>query len=221
MKFRKNLTTLKEIMKFNCNLKPTVISLFTLAFLQVQNPAIALVNPEKLADYSINSGWKTAQNLSKKQPIQIVQLPNCTKYVAPQEDTEICLPGKETENNNNILMTTNTRTQTVYMFSRKDLPSETLVLSSEDIRQVLQVTLRATLAAEGKVVKSTNMVIEGYPGIELLIQHSDGTQGQYQGYVVRRRLYLLGARATDELTTEAANFFDSFRVYPTRIVNSN
>lgn len=44
---------------------------------------------------------------------------------------------------------------------------------------------------------------------------------QYQGYVVRRRLYLIGARAKDELTTEAANFFDSFRIYPSRIINDN
>jgi hypothetical protein len=79
--------------------------------------------------------------------------------------------------------------------------------------------MRNNLDTKGKIIKSTNMVVEGYPGIELLIQHSDGSQGQYQGYVVRRRLYLLGARATDELTTEAANFFDSFRVYPTRIVS--
>jgi hypothetical protein len=63
------------------------------------------------------------------------------------------------------------------------------------------------------------MVIEGYPGIELLVQHSDGSLGQYQGYVVKRRLYLIGARAKDELTTEATNFFDSFRVYPSKIIN--
>jgi hypothetical protein len=65
------------------------------------------------------------------------------------------------------------------------------------------------------------MVIEGYLGIELLIHHSDGSQGEYQGYVVRRRLYLLGARIFDELTTEVANFLASFRVYPSSIVKVN
>ncbi|MEY2914414.1 MAG: hypothetical protein RLZZ184_3723, partial [Cyanobacteriota bacterium] len=74
---------------------------------------------------------------------------------------------------------------------------------------------------KGKVIKSTDMVIQGYPGIELLVQHSDGSQGQYQAYIVRRRLYLIGARTKDELTTEASNFFDSFRIYPSRIVNDN
>jgi hypothetical protein len=94
-----------------------------------------------------------------------------------------------------------------------------LSLNNQEIREILQIALRATFSEKDKVVKSTNMVFKGYPGIELVVQHSDGTQGQYQGYVVRRRFYILGARTSNELTTEAANFFDSFRVYPTRIVS--
>ena len=110
-------------------------------------------------------------------------------------------------------------TPIVYMIVHKDVPLDIDSLSSEDIREVLQTALRQNIDMKGKVVKSTNMVIEGYPGIELLIQHSDGSQGQYQGYVVRRRIYLIVARTSDELTTEAANFFNSFRVYPSRIFN--
>jgi hypothetical protein len=65
------------------------------------------------------------------------------------------------------------------------------------------------------------MVIEGYLGTELLIHHFGGSQGQYQGYVVRRRVYLLGARIFDELTTEVANVSDSFRMYISCIINVN
>ena len=202
-------------MKLNYNLKPTVISLFTLAFLQVQNPVIALENQEKYGNYETKLGLNITQELQRKQPIQIAG----DIYWGPQEDFEIWMPGEVVENHNDQLMTMNTTTKTVYMIFHKDIPLDIYFLNSEDIREVLQTVLRQNVDMEGKVIKSTNMVIEGYPGIELLIQHSDGSQGQYQGYVVRRRLYLLGARTTDELTTEATNFFDSFRVYPTRIVS--
>jgi hypothetical protein len=202
-------------MKFNSRLNPIVISLFTLAFLQVQNPAIALVHQGTLRNFPSNLGLDTSQKISKKQPIQIAN----DVYWGPQRDFEITMPGEVIENTKNSLLTANTTTKAIYMILHEDLPSGAYYWTSEETRQVLQTAMRNNLDTKGKIIKSTNMVVEGYPGIELLIQHSDGTQGQYQGYVVKRRLYLLGARATDELTTEAANFFDSFRVYPTRIVS--
>ncbi len=203
-------------MKFNISFISSAISLFTLAFLQVQHPAIALVNSEKYGNFSSNLGWDTTQKISKKQPIQIAS----DVYWGPQRDFKITMPGYELENTAGKLMSMNTTTKTIYMIFYENLPSGAYYWTSKETRQVLQTAMRNNLDTKGKVIKSTNMVVDGYPGIELLIQHSDGSQGQYQGYVVRRRLYLLGARTTDELTTEAANFFDSFRVYPTRIVNS-
>ncbi|MBJ7295667.1 MAG: hypothetical protein JHC73_04950 [Dolichospermum sp.] len=202
-------------MKFNCKLKPTVISLFTLAFLQVQNPAIALVNQITLENFPSNLRLNTTQKITNKQPIQIAR---DDEYWGPQRDFKIWMPGEVVENHNDQLMTMNTTTKTVYMIFHKDIPLDIYSLGSQDIREVLQTALRQNIDMKGKVVKSTNMVIKGYPGIELVIQHSDGTQGQYQAYVVRRRMYMLGARTTDELTTEATNFFDSFNIYPTRIV---
>jgi hypothetical protein len=70
------------------------------------------------------------------------------------------------------------------MIFHGDLPTDTDYLDSEQIREVLQIAMRKNLDIKGKVIKSTDMVIQGYPGIELLVQHSDGSQGQYQGYVV-------------------------------------
>ncbi len=200
-------------MKFNSSLQLISISLLTLACLPTQKPAMALINQETSP---ANSALMSRKQFTTKQPIQIAI---DDKYWGPQRDFEITMPGEELENNDGKLMTMNVRTQTVYMIFYRDIPLDIYSLNSEDIREVLQTALRETIDTKGKVIKSTNMVIQGYPGIELLIQHSDGTQGQYQGYVVRRRLYLLGARSSDELTTEAANFFDSFRVYPTRIVS--
>ena len=203
-------------MKFNSSLKLTLISLFTLGSLPIQNPAIALVNPGKLGNSSINLGLNITKQFTKKQPIQIA---TDDEYWGPQGDFKILMSGEVAENTKNSLLTVNTLTQTVYMIFHGDIPTDTDYLDSEQIREVLQTSLRKNLDIKGKVIKSTDMVIQGYPGIELLVEHSDGTKGQYQAYIVRRRLYLIGARAKDELTTEAANFFESFRVYPSKIVN--
>ncbi|MFM6765544.1 MAG: hypothetical protein ACKPJ9_17720, partial [Dolichospermum sp.] len=197
-----------------CSLKLTLISLFTLGFLPIQNSAIALVNQEISANYQQNLPLVTNKNLTTKKTIQIAEN---DEYWGPQRDFKIWMPGEVAENTKNSLLTVNTLTETVYMIFHGDLPTDTDYLDSEQIREVLQIAMRKNLDIKGKVIKSTDMVIQDYPGIELLVQHSDGSQGQYQGYVVRRRLYLIGARTKGELTTEASNFFDSFRVYPSRI----
>jgi hypothetical protein len=164
-------------MNFDCRLT-SIITLFTLAFLQTQNPVMALVNKEILQNFQNTSELFTNQQLKTKQPIQIVAN---DQYWGSQRDFEIWMPGDEIENTKGQLITTNTDTQTVYMIFHQDLPPDTYYLNAEDIRQILQTAMRRNLDTKGKVVKSTNMVIEGYPGIELLIQHSDGSQGQYQG----------------------------------------
>ncbi|MFM6753586.1 MAG: hypothetical protein ACKPJ4_04760 [Dolichospermum sp.] len=201
-----------------CSLKLTLISLFTLGFLPIQNSAIALVNQEISANYQQNLPLVTNKNLTTKKTIQIAEN---DEYWGLQRDFKIWMPGEVAENTKNSLLTVNTLTETVYMIFHGDLPTDTDYLDSEQIREVLQIAMRKNLDIKGKVIKSTDMVIQDYPGIELLVQHSDGSQGQYQGYVVRRRLYLIGARTKGELTTEASNFFDSFRVYPSRIINDN
>lgn len=60
----------------------------------------------------------------------------------------------------------------------------------------------------GKVIRTTNLVINGYPGLELLIDHSDESLGQYRAFVVNQRLYFMGAMTSDELTTESVNSFN-------------
>ena len=141
------------------------------------------------------------------------------EYSGPQGDFQITMPGDVLSHNNEMLVTENKATETVYTIFHEGLPTDSDYSDSEEIRKLLQTFLREKLVVNGKIVKSASLVIEGYPGIELLVQHSDGSLGQYQGYLVKRRLYLIGARALDELTHEAINFFDSFRVYPSKIIN--
>ena len=66
-------------------------------------------------------------------------------------------------------------------------------------------------------MRSTNLEIDEYPGLELLVQHTNGTTGQYRGFIVKGRMYMMAAVTEGELTTEAVNFFDSFGVYPERV----
>jgi hypothetical protein len=195
-------------------IKLIVISLIGLTTLEIQYPAMALVNKEKSWNFQPTLPWINMQN-------QTIQIAKNDQYWGPQRDFEIWMPGDLIENTKDHLMATNTTTNTTYMIMHGDIPTDTYYLNSQEIREILQTSLRSTIGSDGKVVKSTNIEIKGYPGLELLIQHSDGTQGQYQGYIVRRRLYLLAARTSDELTTEVANFFDSFRIYPSRIVSYN
>ncbi|MBD2776441.1 hypothetical protein [Iningainema tapete] len=97
------------------------------------------------------------------------------------------------------------------------MPPEVFYLSTQGIRQLLQSSMRENIASKGKVVRSTALVVDKYPGLELLVQNYDGSLGQYQAFLVKGRMYVLGALTSDELTTETVNFFESFSFYPERI----
>ncbi|AFZ61410.1 ABC transporter substrate-binding protein [Anabaena cylindrica FACHB-243] len=60
-------------MKFNPNLKPLVIFLFSLAFLPIQNPEMALLNLGESGNFHSNLGLNPTQDFTKKQPIQIAR----------------------------------------------------------------------------------------------------------------------------------------------------
>jgi len=151
-----------------------------------------------------------------KPPIKIAR---DDTYWGPQRDFEIQMPGEVVVNTKNTLTTTNATTGTLYIIVHLDLPVDGDLLSSKGIRQILQAAFRQNL--EGKVIKTANIEIQGYPGIEFLVEHSNGTRGQYYGYVVKERVYMLGAISFGELTTEATNFFDSFKIYPSRIIEKD
>jgi hypothetical protein len=169
-----------------------------------------------------------AKNLSNTQANQAkstfsVSANNTTRialndiYWGPNRDFKIQMPGSVQENELRKLMSWSDTTQTVYMIIHRDMPVDVSYLSVEEVEQVLQTSMREEMASTGKIVRSTNLEIDGYPGLELLVQHADGTTGQYRGFIVKGRMYFMGAATQGELTTEAVNFFDSFGVYPERV----
>ncbi len=191
------------------NILNTIAVTFVAMTFGMQNPAVALVNKPMSSDnlVSIHTNSRTP-----KQPILVAE--NDT-YWGPQRDFKIFMPGKITENTLEQL-TSVSATRTVYTVVHKDFP-EASRIPIPQLRQVLQSAMRETIGLTGKVVRTTNLVIGGQPGLELMMQHSDGSLGQYRAFTVNQRLYFMGAVTDDELTTEAVNFFDSFRVYPERI----
>ncbi|GAB1543788.1 hypothetical protein NUACC21_64640 [Scytonema sp. NUACC21] len=177
-----------------------------------QNPAAALVNDQAIQPRIA----LLSPQPSTTQQSNLVSINNT--YWGPQRDFEIWMPGQVKTNERNQLTSWSAESQIAYVVVHKDMPSEVFYLSTLGIRHLLQTSMRENIAKTGKVVRSTNLVINGYPGLELLAQNSDGTLGQYQAFLVKGRMYLMGAVTQNELTTEAVNFFNSFRVYPENIL---
>ncbi|MEH2063919.1 MAG: hypothetical protein V7K50_16915 [Nostoc sp.] len=186
-------------------LLPFPVTLLFAVISEMQKPAVALV-----------SNRVSEKNLLLKTKQSILIVLDDT-YWGAQHDFEIMMPGKVESNDSSQLTSWSATSQTTYIIIQKDLPRDIFYLSTQEIRQLLQSSMREKIVKKGKVVKSTNLVIDEAPGIELVVQNDDGTLGQYQAFLVKGRMYVLGAVADNELTTETVNFFDSFRVYPQRI----
>lgn len=178
-------------------------SLFSI--LGIQNPAAALVE---------NQASISSKQLTVKQPTQVAIN---DVYWGPNQDFRIRMPGKVQSNKKRTLTSFSKATQTVYVILHQDLPPETDYLSNEKIREVLQTSMRKKIDRDGKIIRSTNYVIEGYPGLQLLVQQDNGYVSQYRAFVVKRRMYIIGAVTKGELGKQSERFFDSFRVYPQRL----
>ncbi|BDA74136.1 hypothetical protein CAL7716_083020 [Calothrix sp. PCC 7716] len=138
-------------------------------------------------------------------------------YWGPERDFSIQMPGSVQENQYRKLISWSDTSQTAYAILHRDMPVQAAYLSADQIREALQTSMRGEMTSTGKIVRSTNLEVGEYPGLELLVQHTDGTTGQYRGFIVKGRMYLMAAVTQGELTTEAVNFFDSFGVYPERV----
>jgi hypothetical protein len=179
-----------------------------------QNPAEALIDNQASLTNSVSISTK---QLTTKKPV-LVAINN--DYWGPQSDFKVWMPGQIENNTNKELVSWSDATQTRYVIVHRDMPVEVNYYTTQQIRQLLQTSMRRGIASKGKVVKSTNLVIDGYPGLELLVQHFDGSLGEYRAFLVKGRMYGMGAVSRNELTTETVNFFDSFRVYPQQIGSS-
>lgn len=176
----------------------------------MQNSALASVNQ------LISSNGLVFINTNTLTPKQSNLLVENDTYWGPEQDFKISMPGTVTKNITDELTSVSPNTQTVYTVIHKNFP-EASRIPIPQVRQVLQSAMRESIGLTGKVIRSTNLVIDGHPGLELLMEHSNGSLGQYRAFVVNQRLYFMGAMTGNELTTESVNFFDSFRVYPEQI----
>ncbi|MCC5623986.1 hypothetical protein [Nostoc sp. CHAB 5715] len=191
-------------------LKNIAVTSCTLLTLGMHNPAIALV------DQAVFSSGLVSINTKKLTPKQSNLVADNSTYWSSQENCKILMPGIVTENTEEQLTSVSANTKTVYTIIHKEFP-EASRIPIPQVRQVLQSAMRETIGRTGKVIRTTNLVIDGHPGLELLMEHSDETLGQYRAFVVNQQLYFMGAITPNELTTESVNFFDSFRIYPERI----
>ncbi|HIK07549.1 MAG TPA: hypothetical protein IGS40_23130 [Trichormus sp. M33_DOE_039] len=196
-------------------MSPTLTTLATTTLIAVifgiQNPATALVKPPISANEIVNSNQKISKYLDA-----IAQ----NTYRGPDRDFAIDMPGRITNNTNEQLTSVSSSTNTAYTIMHRDSPAATQ-LTPLQIRQVLQISMQEAFGGTGVVVRTTSYEIEGYPGLEILIRHSDGMLGQYRAFAVNQRLYFMGAVTPNKFTREAFNFFNSFRIYPERIRYSN
>lgn len=187
----------------------TTLVLVTSVFLR-KAEAISLSKTE--VNQSESTSLVSANNQQTTRQPSLIAL-NDT-YWGPNRDFEIQMPGSIIDNQASKLMSWSDTSQTAYIILHRDMPVEAAYLSAEQIREVLETSIRGEMTSTGKIVRSTNLEIDEYPGLELLVQHTDGTTGQYRGFIVKGRIYFMAAVTEGELTTEAVNFFDSFGVYP-------
>ncbi|MGD1910653.1 MAG: hypothetical protein ACFB2X_07300 [Rivularia sp. (in: cyanobacteria)] len=188
-------------------LVPAIVTLFCTPKAQAKNRCETEIN-------QIKSTLLVSANNNQLTKNQLDQY-----WWGPNQDFKIWMPGFVICNEPRLLMSASNTSETVYMITHKDLPIETRYLPSRQIRELLQTSMREVMISRGKIVRSRNIEIRGYAGLELLVQHADGKTGQYQGVIVKGRAYLMEALTITEgeLTTEAVNFFDSFQVYPERV----
>ncbi|MCC5663800.1 hypothetical protein LC653_07660 [Nostoc sp. CHAB 5784] len=191
-------------------IKNIAVTSCTLLTLGIHNPAIALV------DQAVFSSGLVSINTKKLTPKQSNLVADNTTYWSPQGDCKILMPGIVTDSTEEQLTSVSATSRTIYTIIHKEFP-EASRIPIPQVRQVLQSAMRETIGRTGKVIRTTNLVIDGHPGLELLMEHSDESLGQYRAFVVNQHLYFMGAITPNELTTESVNFFDSFRVYPERI----
>lgn len=196
---------------------PVIITtVFGTILLGTQYKAEAIISRES----NLDNLQSVTINYTNKQLTKDTLVANNNQYWwGPKRDFQIWMPGLITINKHDQLGSKSSRNNTEYMIMHQDTAFDRV--PKPLIPGALNKAMRKTIGKSGKVIRSRNLAIGNHPGLELMVQHSDGSLGQYQAFVVKQRLYFLGAKAGNELTTESANFFNSFRVYPQRVSTSN
>ena len=205
-------------MKFNLIAKSAVFSGFAIAALAMQNPVMALGNQKTSVEPSLNSKVLNDHQGAIGLPILLAQN---DYYRSPGGDFRVLMPGDVYENTDDTLTSFSQKTGIVYSVIHKDFPNagNTDFLSTQDRYRILNESLRSSNKVLGsKILKVRNISIKEQSGIDALVQSPDGSVAAFRQYIVRNRIYGLVARSQGELGQEVDGFFDSFEVYPSKII---
>ena len=210
-------------MKFNLIAKSAAFSVFAITALAMQNPVMALGNQKTSVEPSLNSKVLNDHQGAIGLPILLAQN---DYYRSPGGDFRVLMLGdvvknEITQNKDGELTSFSRKTGTAYAVIGKDFPNAGNVdfLSTQDRYRILNESFRSSSKVLGnKILKVRNISIKEYSGIDALVQSPDGSVTAFRQYLVRNRIYVLVARSEGELNQEVDDFFDSFEVYPSKII---
>jgi hypothetical protein len=136
-----------------------------------------------------------------------------------REHFSIQMPGKILEDTPEMLVSYNETTETVYIILETSVSSEIESLNEQELQDKMMAAFQSAFSsegeAEGKITQSKALKYDKHPALEVIVEHKDGTTGNYRMTFVGDRMFILGARTPKQLTLESQEFFNSF------LLNSN
>ena len=206
-------------MNLNLIAKSATFLVFAIAAaLPMQNPVLALGTQKTSVEPSLNSKVLNDHQGAIGLPILLARN---DYYRSPDGDFRVLMRGDVYENTDDTLTSFNQKTGITYSVIHKDVPNagNTDFLSTQDKYRILNESFRSSHKEMGnKILKVRNISIKGQSGIDWLVQSPDGSVTAFRLYIVRNRIYGLVARSQGELNQEVDDFFDSFEVYPSKII---
>jgi hypothetical protein len=122
------------------------------------------------------------------------------------------MPGYLTTNTRQLLAAYSQATRTAYVVVETDPHPDLRFLPPKSIRSVMRSVLLEVFNADGRVIKTEDWQIGGYPGIEAFVRFNDGNLGRFRMFAIGDRLFGLSAVTSERFTFESELFFSSFRL---------
>lgn len=142
-----------------------------------------------------------------------------TNKAYTREHFSIQMPGEILEDTPEMLLSYNEATETVYIIVETPVPSEIQSLNEQELQDKMMAAFQSAFSsddeAQGTITQSKALKFDKHPALEVIVEHKDGTTGNYRMTLVGDRIFILGARTPKQLTLESEEFFNSF------LLNSN
>lgn len=152
-----------------------------------------------------------SNNLMRSQ--QLVTQATANKAYT-REHFSIQMPGEILEDTPEMLLSYNEATESVYVIVETPASSEIESLNEQELQDKMMTAFQSAFSsegeAEGKITQSKALKIDKHPALEVIVEHKDGTTGNYRMTIVGDRIFILGARTPKQLTLESQEFFNSF-----------